>query len=123
MVLIAEGTKLMSRTPLLPTRGEVPRRKACVTEHLKGHYECQEVPFGRVYRWCPESMVVKCECGKRVSLKRTDLLSSDSSTTCECGADLRIDLQEEVAGHMLKDDEADHPWRYWHTSEHTGLPF
>ena len=47
MMLIAERTK-----PLLPARGAA-WRKAWITEHLEGHYEFEEVPFGRVYRWCP----------------------------------------------------------------------
>jgi hypothetical protein len=39
-----------------------------VIERVKAHYEVQEVEMGTVYRWCPESVVVRCGCGKRLSL-------------------------------------------------------
>jgi len=118
MMLIAERTK-----PPLPARG-VAWRKAWITEHLEGHYEFEEVPFGRVYRWCPESVVVECECGQRISLTRTHLIS-DSANACDrCGAGLGVDLQEEeVVDHMLKDDEALHPWRYWQPPKNAGILF
>jgi hypothetical protein len=43
-----------------------------VLERLEGHYDAQEVPFGVVYRWCPECVVVECKCGKRLTLKRAN---------------------------------------------------
>ena len=45
-------------------------------ERLEGHYDAQEVPFGTVYRWCPECLVVECKCGKRLTLKRANLIDS-----------------------------------------------
>ena len=32
-------------------------------ERTGGHYEVQEVDFGRVYRWCPERVVAESGCG------------------------------------------------------------
>ena len=87
-----------------------------VIEHLEEHYEVQEVPFGRVYKWCPESAVVECDCGERTILKISTLISS--VVFCHCGADYTADIQEEcqrhqpeVLGQTLEDYEtAQHPW-------------
>ena len=92
-----------------------------VIERVTGHYEVEDVQFGAVYKWCPEVLLVECECTKRVAFTRKDLLT-DSPTTCECGAALTVDLQEEVLGHRMEDDEALHPWRYWHPKESAGIP-
>jgi hypothetical protein len=97
-----------------------------IVERVAGHYEVQEVEFGKVYLWCLAGVVVECECGERSTFKSSDLLSG-SVTICECGKDhtsgIREELRDEVGGHLFKDDEVVHPWRYWHTSEETGLPF
>ncbi len=39
-----------------------------VTEHTEGSYEVQDVQFGKVYKWRPENVVVRCECGERATL-------------------------------------------------------
>ena len=45
-----------------------------------GHYEVQEVDFGRVYRWCPGRIDTDCECGERLNL------TAGSKTICpRCG--------------------------------------
>jgi len=41
---------------------------AKVIEHVEAGYEVEEVEFRTVYRWCPESVVVRCGCGERLSL-------------------------------------------------------
>jgi hypothetical protein len=41
---------------------------AKVIEYVEAGYEVEEVEMGKVYRWCPESVVVRCGCGKRLSL-------------------------------------------------------
>lgn len=53
---------------------------ATVIERSAGHYEVQEVPFGRSYAWCPDCVVVECDCGERLVLSAED-------ATCTCGAD------------------------------------
>ena len=88
-----------------------------VIEHLEEHYEVQEVPFGRVYKWCPKSAVVECDCGES-TIKISTLISS--VVFCHCGADYTADIQEEwqrqqpeVLGQTLEDYEtAHHPWRH-----------
>jgi hypothetical protein len=87
-----------------------------VIEYLDEHYEVQEVPFGRSYKWCPECVVVVCACGKRATFEMSTLC--DSVAACECGADRIAGIQEElqshhpeVRGQTLGDHEtAHHPW-------------
>ena len=89
-------------------------------ERFEGRYEVQEVPFGRSYKWCPECVVVECDCGERSIFKVSALLSG-SEGLCACGADLTTDVREEelqghqpeVQGQRLEDYEATHhPWLY-----------
>jgi hypothetical protein len=82
---------------------------AKVLERVQAHYEVQEVEFGRVYKWCPESVLVECECGEMNTL-------TASGTTCEeCGAEhtglVREDLVDGRDG-RIEGDEVVHPWRY-----------
>jgi hypothetical protein len=99
-----------------------------IIERVAEHYDVQELAFGKVYIWCPESVLVECKCGERSTFKESDLLSG-SVTTCECGKDnmsgIREEVQdeEEVVGHLFESDEDLHPWRYWHTSKDSGIPF
>jgi hypothetical protein len=60
-----------------------------VIERTEGHYEVYEIPYGKDYVWCPECVVVECDCGERPSLTVTE-------TTCECGADHTGLVQEEL---------------------------
>ena len=75
-----------------------------IIERLQAHYELQDLPMGKVYRWCPESVVVKCSCSNRevFSAARTPLCS-------RCGAD-HTDITQEVLEARPK-DKVDHPWR------------
>jgi len=69
-----------------------------VLERIEGHYDAFEVPFGKVYRWCPEVVIVECGCGKVLALKGT------AGTRCEgCGDD----LSEVVGGPCVS---AEPPW-------------
>lgn len=87
-----------------------------IVEYIEGHYDLEDIEFGRVYKWRPESVVVDCICGERLTLTRSD-------TTChECEADYASIVREVLAGQRPKEDEAAHPWRYWCPSEHTGIP-
>ena len=65
---------------------------AKVIECARARYEVEEVEYGKVYIWRPESLVVECECGEETVLTR-------SETACEeCGAEhtgiVREDLSE-----------------------------
>jgi hypothetical protein len=54
------------------------------TERIREHYDVEEVEFGKIYKWCPEGLIVECECSQRRTVKRAELLSGLLST-CECG--------------------------------------
>ncbi len=91
-------------------------QEAKVLEHLEGHYETHDVPFGKVYRWRPECVVIKCVCGEELTL-------TGSRTACECGVDHANICREELACRQPKDEAALHPWRFWHSSEGSGIPY
>jgi hypothetical protein len=86
-----------------------------VIERTEGRYDVQEVEFGRVYKWRPEHVVVECGCGRTLSL-------TTSETTCDCGADHAAVVREELSAKRLG-NEPPHPWRHFHYSEDTGIPF
>ena len=83
-----------------------------IIERVAEHYDTQEMEFGRIYRWCPECVVVECDCGKRMTLKRSDIISS--GFICEeCSAKVSPSIREEVVIELLdEDDAAIHPWHY-----------
>jgi hypothetical protein len=62
--------------------GEMGKRAVSkVIERVEARYDVQDVEFGRVYKWHPESVLIECECEERLSL-------SASATFCRaCGAD------------------------------------
>ncbi len=60
-----------------------------VIERTVGHYEVREIPYGKDYVWCPECVVVECDCGERLTL-------TASETVCQCGADHTTLVQEEL---------------------------
>ena len=45
-----------------------------IVNRIAGHYEAQEVEFGRVYTWHPECVVAECECGKRATFRKSDIV-------------------------------------------------
>lgn len=93
-----------------------------IIEHVEAHYEVQDVEFGKVYRWHPDSVITECECGKRSTYGQSSLIGSVS--TCECGKDHMLPIREdEFITPLPKGDEALHPWRYWQPSKDTDLPF
>lgn len=49
-------------------------------ECTEGHYEVQKVSYGEAYIWCPERVVVECDCGERLAL-------TVSEAICKCGVD------------------------------------
>jgi hypothetical protein len=87
-----------------------------VIERTEGHYDVQEVEFGTVYRWCPDCVLVECDCGETLTL-------TGSETTCVgCGTDHAAVVQKKLAARRLKDETA-HPWRYAGDHKGTGMPF
>lgn len=93
-----------------------------IVERIPAHYEVQEVEdLGRVYRWCPEQIVLECSaCDTKMTFKRSNLITS--IVTCECGARSSAGVREALIIEKLAEDERIHPWRYWHSKEDTGIP-
>jgi hypothetical protein len=71
-------------------------------ECTEGHYDVQETSYGKDYVWCPEHVVVECDCGQKPVLNA-------SETVCRCGADHAALLREELASRGASDG-ASHPW-------------
>jgi hypothetical protein len=85
-------------------------------ECTQGHYEAYEVEFGMVYKWCPECVVVECDCGERPTL-------TWSTTTCDgCGANHAGAVRKELHTRGLVEEDA-HPWRYAVEHKDAGLPY
>jgi hypothetical protein len=84
--------------------------------HTEAHYDVQEIEMDQVYTWRPESVVVECDCGERLTLTAT-------ATTCgACGSDHEAAVREGLDGERLG-DEAAHPWRYGRPRGDAGLPY
>ncbi len=96
-----------------------------IVERLAAHYEVEEVQFGKVFVWRPERVVAECECGKMATYERPAIVRG-SVSACECGEDHTSRIREELGGEVLGEDEEDkrlHPWRYWHPTKGSGIPF
>ena len=93
-----------------------------IIERIPAHYQTQQVgDLGQVYRWCPEQIVLECgACGKRETLKRSNLIAS--LVSCECGARCSASVRQELIIEKLAEDERIHPWRYWHPKDDAGIP-
>ncbi len=94
------------------------KRVAKVIERVRARYEIEDVKHGKVYKWQPETVVVECTCGEKMSL-------TDSETTCkECAAEHIGLVRENVPDLQPQGDEDIHPWRYTNDDEDNGaLPY
>lgn len=93
-------------------------------ERIAEHYDVQEMPLARTYRWSPEQVVLKCsKCGKTITYKRSEVVGSEV-LRCECGeantACIRDELIIQVSDAEYKTHQ--HPWRHWITSKDSGIP-
>jgi hypothetical protein len=86
-----------------------------ILERIEGYYEVRDVEFGTVYRWCPECVLVECDCGETLTL-------TGSETRCAwCNADHMAAVWQKLATRQAE-DESTHPWRYAGDREDAGLP-
>ena len=96
-----------------------------IIERLEGYYEAQDVQFGRVYRWCPESVLIEWACGRRSAYKRSTLIAC--VIACECLRENTADIRAELLVAQPPEEEKDealHPWRYARGGEAgVGLPY
>ena len=68
-----------------------------VMERTKGHYEVHETSYGEAYVWCPEGIMVECDCGERPVL-------SASLSTCGCGTDHASVVRQVLASRRSSED-------------------
>jgi hypothetical protein len=83
-----------------------------VIERVAEHYDVQEMPFARLYRWSPEQVVVECsKCAKRTTHTRSEIIGSEV-TSCECGEGHAARIREELVIELIDEEyEAHHhPW-------------
>jgi hypothetical protein len=74
---------------------------AKIVERARAGYEVEEVEYGKVYRWKPESIVI--ECGEETAL-------TQSETACEeCGAEYSGIVREDLSDRQPQGDEDVHP--------------
>lgn len=86
--------------PLLRRREKKAGSK--VVEHVEARYEVQNVEVGKVYRCCPESVLIECGCGKMLAL-------TVHRTACsKCGA-AHTALTEELLDPSCPEYKVDHP--------------
>jgi hypothetical protein len=86
-------------------------------KRTRGHYEVQELDFGRVYRWCPECVDIEGECGERA-----DVTTISTAACPRCGENHAATIREELAAGR-SEDQVLHPWRYdARNLEDVGLP-
>jgi hypothetical protein len=77
-----------------------------IIERVEAHYEVQEVEMGTVYRWCPESVVIECDC------EQTFATEVALAASCpRCGAEHTGVAREELGGKPLAEEEAYRPVR------------
>ncbi len=87
-----------------------------VVESIAGHYEAEEAAFGVVYKWCPECIVIECNCGERQTF-------TGLKTVCgKCGEDHANEIREELSALRLE-DKGKRPWRYESDREEVAIPF
>jgi hypothetical protein len=76
---------------------------AKIVDRARAGYEVEEVTYGNVYSWRPESVVVECECGEETAL-------THSETACEeCGAEHTEIVREGLSDRQPQGDEEVHP--------------
>jgi hypothetical protein len=81
---------------------------ARIDKAIAAHYETHEVPFGRIYEWHPEYIIVECDCGQKLLITAT----SNIPTCPQCGVDygsLVHDIRHREE--RLRDEEI-HPWHH-----------
>jgi len=106
----------MQAIELIEERHNSSVREALIVGRLEGHYEAQDIPFGVLYKWSPESVVINCECGARPSF-------TASNTICGgCGVDYALIARQELNSSQSTVDRVLHPWRYAEDREDYGLP-
>ena len=88
-------------------RGEkgTGKRVAQVIEHVEAHYEVQVMEGGTLYRWCPESVVIECDCGQSFTVEGAKVASCPRCRANHSG------VARGLASKLLTEEEAYRPTR------------
>ena len=81
---------------------------AQVIEHVQAHYEVKEMEMGTLYRWCPESVVIECDCGQSFTVEGA---AKEVASCPRCGADHSGGVGRGLASKPLTEEEAYRPTR------------
>ena len=79
-----------------------------IIESIEAHYSTLEVPFGRVYKWHPEYIIIECDCGQKLLITGT----SNIPTCPQCGVDYGALVHDIRCRERQVRDEDEHPWYY-----------
>jgi hypothetical protein len=77
-----------------------------VIEHVQAHYEVKEMEMGTLYRWCPESVVIECDCGHSFTVEG----AKEVASCPRCGVEHR-GVARGLSGKPLTEEEAYRPTR------------
>jgi hypothetical protein len=72
-----------------------------VLERVEAGYEVEEVELGKVYRWCPESVVIECDCRQSFTIE-----GAKDAACPSCGADHSGGVGRGLARKPLTEEEA-----------------
>lgn len=64
----------------------------------------KEIHFGRDYVWCPECVVVECDCGARFQF------TGSGDALCRCGSDHTEVVRDGMEARAMRAAE-EAPWR------------
>ena len=74
-------------------------------EHVEAHYEVEEVETGTLYRWCPENVVIECDCRQSFTVE-----GAKDASCPRCGAE-HTGGAWELGDKPLREEEAYRPAR------------
>ncbi len=77
-----------------------------IIERVEAHYEAHEVPFGCAYKWHPAYTALECDCGEKLVLTGTSLITACGG----CGADHSAFIRDIREREVRLRDEVTHPW-------------
>ena len=79
-----------------------------IIERVEAHYEVQAVEMGTLYRWCPESVVIECDCEQTFT---TEVAMAASCPRCGAEHTAGVSHRELGGKKPLAEEEAYRPVR------------
>lgn len=82
---------------------------AKVVGRVEACYDVEEVEYGKVYRWQPKTLVVKCECGQQTAITPSEDTSARNAERSTRSSSGRICLTDSLK--MMKTFTPGAIWR------------